>query len=387
MKTKTALALEFSKKFPELNSEDLQKFYLTPKSKRVTSKNSVSFSIKWYKDFNYDLSMLDCKTLLYHHTERVLRLERLEYENKHPSVIDISLYEIYSINKEDAKNLYSCMVKQKTLNITSNNDKYRFNPDKTALILRYGEEDGIRRYNNFVEKQKLISSMSLLYWINLGYSEENAKIKQAERQATFSYKKLVEEHGEIIGYSIWKERQEKWQDTLNSKSDEEKKLINKKKGHYSLEAYLLRGFSIDEANELLNIALKKFSSTFSKEAILFIEDNFSLVDAKYGNSEWYLVDDKTKRRYWYDYSNINLGIIFEYHGHAFHPNKSVLSKKDWDLWRHPFSKETADEVHKYDTDKRKTAEDHGFKFFCVYSNDSEETKIKVVKEMQSILTN
>ena len=64
-----------------------------------------------------------------------------------------------------------------------------------------------------------------------------------------------------------------------------------------------------------------------------------------------------------------------------------IRDRDWDLWRHPFSKETADEVHKYDTDKRKTAEDHGFKFFCVYSNDSEETKIKVVKEMQSILTN
>lgn len=67
------------------------------------------------------------------------------------------------------------------------------------------------------------------YWINKGYDEDEAKKKLSDRQQTFTLEKCIKRHGEEKGYKIWKERQEKWQNTLESKSIEEKREINKKK--------------------------------------------------------------------------------------------------------------------------------------------------------------
>jgi hypothetical protein len=67
------------------------------------------------------------------------------------------------------------------------------------------------------------------YYINKGYSETEAKALLKERQTTFSLKKCIKEYGEEEGTKLWKERQEKWQNTLKSKSQDELDDINKRK--------------------------------------------------------------------------------------------------------------------------------------------------------------
>lgn len=67
------------------------------------------------------------------------------------------------------------------------------------------------------------------YYISKGYSKEESEILLSERQSTFSLSKCIERHGEDEGLRMWKERQEKWQSTLNSKSKEEIEEINRKK--------------------------------------------------------------------------------------------------------------------------------------------------------------
>jgi hypothetical protein len=66
-------------------------------------------------------------------------------------------------------------------------------------------------------------------WLNLGYSEEEAKIKLSERQTTFSKEKCVAKYGEEKGLEVWKSRQEKWQESLKNKSPEELERINSSK--------------------------------------------------------------------------------------------------------------------------------------------------------------
>ena len=51
---------------------------------------------------------------------------------------------------------------------------------------------------------------------------EEAKKLLVERQRTFSLEICIEKYGDELGYMIWLERQEKWQETLNKKSPEEK---------------------------------------------------------------------------------------------------------------------------------------------------------------------
>lgn len=52
---------------------------------------------------------------------------------------------------------------------------------------------------------------TLIYWLNKGYSESDAKKKLSERQTTFSLKICIEKYGEEKGRKRWLDRQEKWQ--------------------------------------------------------------------------------------------------------------------------------------------------------------------------------
>ena len=70
------------------------------------------------------------------------------------------------------------------------------------------------------------------YWTKRGFSEEEAIKKVSERQTTFSKEICIEKYGEEEGIRIWKERQEKWQKTLDSKSPEEKERIARAKMNF-----------------------------------------------------------------------------------------------------------------------------------------------------------
>jgi hypothetical protein len=71
------------------------------------------------------------------------------------------------------------------------------------------------------------------YWINKGHTEEEAKVIVSKKQSTFSKEKCIEKYGEEEGLRVWSARQEKWLATLDSKTDEEKLAILRKKIFYN----------------------------------------------------------------------------------------------------------------------------------------------------------
>lgn len=79
------------------------------------------------------------------------------------------------------------------------------------------------------EIRKSYSHRCKEYWMIQGYSEQEAIEKVQEIQSTFTLDKCIAKHGEDEGHRIWKTRQENWQNTLDSKSEEEKCIINIKK--------------------------------------------------------------------------------------------------------------------------------------------------------------
>lgn len=101
------------------------------------------------------------------------------------------------------------------------------------------------------------STRCVEYWLNLGYSEDDANKKLSETQSTFSYDKCIKKHGELEGTKIFKDRQEKWQNTLNSKTDDELYEINMKKGRiekpYAELLYII-SIEIDDKNYINNSA-------------------------------------------------------------------------------------------------------------------------------------
>lgn len=68
-------------------------------------------------------------------------------------------------------------------------------------------------------------------YLKQGFSLEESKQLLKERQTTFSLKKCIEKYGDVEGQRVFNERQFKWQETLNSKSQEEKNDLNRRKSN------------------------------------------------------------------------------------------------------------------------------------------------------------
>lgn len=112
----------------------------------------------------------------------------------------------------------------------------KYSPFSKNFIKYNSEEDyksGLEITKNKADKTKKENPQNqptkIEFYLSQGYSLEESEELLSERQSTFSLQKCIEKHGEEIGFEIWKERQEKWLNTLNNKSQEEIDEINRKK--------------------------------------------------------------------------------------------------------------------------------------------------------------
>lgn len=152
--------------------------------------------------------------------------------------------------------------------------------------------------------EKFLNNTTLEFYLERGYSEEDAIIARSERQRTFTLEKCIDRHGEEEGYTIWKDRQERWQNTLNSKSQEEIDAINFKK-------YYGRKFQASKSS------LKLFNPLIEQ----IIIENILTID------EIYIGLHENKKEYWinygsgiyfYDFTIPKFNYIVEFHGLPFH---------------------------------------------------------------------
>ncbi|MFA6199227.1 MAG: hypothetical protein WC679_02310 [Bacteroidales bacterium] len=81
------------------------------------------------------------------------------------------------------------------------------------------------------------NTTSIDYWLKKTDGDNDlAQELLSNRQETFSKRNCIKKYGEVEGLQVWSSRQKKWQDTLNNKTPDEIKEINKKKStklHYA----------------------------------------------------------------------------------------------------------------------------------------------------------
>lgn len=76
--------------------------------------------------------------------------------------------------------------------------------------------------------------LTIDYWLkktNGNLEEAQILFDEEKKRHTFTLEKCIEKYGKEEGYNKWKERQDKWQNTLKSKSAEEIEEINRKKSN------------------------------------------------------------------------------------------------------------------------------------------------------------
>lgn len=147
------------------------------------------------------------------------------------------------------------------------------------------------------------SHRTTLYWLNRGYSEEDAIGKVSKIQVTFSKNKLVEKCGEEQGIKRWNERQEKW-------------LKNYTKTNFSKISQLL-----------FEEIMKELDDSYD---IYFATHNRAEME-KYKNKEYTLkLHDRTVKP---DFIDLNRKRIIEFDGDYWHNNNvaNPTREKDRDI--------------------------------------------------------
>nr|DAJ42517.1 MAG TPA: very short patch repair protein [Caudoviricetes sp.] len=227
-------------------------------------------------------------------------------------------------------------------------------PIKIDFWLRkgYSEEDAKRlikehqHYASLFSAKKIKGSSeytcrSLSYWLRKGYSEEDAKKELKRVQGTFSLEKCIKKYGEKEGQQIWKNRQDKWLQSLNNKNENEKNEINFRKGH-SIESYMANGYSEKEA-------IKKSREYYNKRNnySLISQKCFELLEEKYNGKFYYKLKNYEKQ---FNGKNVdcyekNSKIVIEFYGDFWHCRQGVYTD---DFIRY---NEKASDVRKKDSER------------------------------------
>ena len=154
--------------------------------------------------------------------------ERAERIKETPYITDLSKFEVYL--EYGAKEAYAEYCKKKTSVIANFPSEYKDSKSINFHVKKYGQIEGERLYKEQTENIKLKNNVCIEYWKNKGMTDEEAILAVSKRQSTFSLEKCIERDPEN-GEKIWLSRQQKWQNTLKSKSKEEQDLINSKKSN------------------------------------------------------------------------------------------------------------------------------------------------------------
>lgn len=216
--------------------------------------------------------------------------------------------------------------------------------NKYTQLLRYGKkhyldvmsEQTSRKTNHFKNKMST--------WISMGYCKTEAAEKVSEVQKSRSIlspatqKGVTEFSVRCIAYWIKKglteqqaklavatvqcrkhtaERNNKWQHTLSLKTDEEKALINFKKGH-SVESFQARGMNYEDAL-LASIEYYKKRKNYSSSSQVF----FCLLDTLLKSSAVYYKVKNYEKQFngkCVDFYDANSKIVVEYYGDFWHRN-------------------------------------------------------------------
>jgi very-short-patch-repair endonuclease len=160
--------------------------------------------------------------------------------------------------------------------------------ESKEIISKIQSVNGKKSASRPIEEIKKCSVRCIEHWIDKGLTEKEAKDKVKDIQATFSLDKCIKRHGEE-GLKVFTDRQERWQVTLNSKSQCEIDEINKRKDSSSIDWALKKcNGNMEEAIKLRNSILpKKDSSSIDwalkkcngnmEEAIKFRQDKIDKI--------------------------------------------------------------------------------------------------------------
>jgi len=200
------------------------------------------------------------------------------------------------------------------------------------------------------------------YYIKKGFSEEEGIKKISEIQNRFSLEKCIEKYGNEDGEKVWLNRQERWINTLNLKTEEEKIEINRKK------LFNKSGYS--------KISQKLFWEIYK----FFIGDDVKFEEL---SGEIIRYDKKEKKHYRYDYVDFTIKKCIEFNGDYWHCNPLKYNESFY----HPIMKMTAIKIWEKDQLKNKWMEERGYPVLTIWESEYRKNPKEVLEKCINFLNN
>ena len=226
------------------------------------------------------------------------------------------------------------------------------NEEKEQQIREYRQTDRDDRNTNQIK-----------YWVNKGYSEDEAKQKVSERQRTFTLEKCIEKYGEEEGTRRYIDRQKNW--SAKVELQYQKGLFSKIP--HSQNSSIYSKFEkdiVDSIIELLDI---------------YIDDIYC-----YKTSQFRLenTNESCKNKIFsYDLKIGNK--IIEFNGDFWHMNPDVYDSD----YVHPYSNLSAEEKWEFDEIKLNCAFQNGYDVLTIWEQEYNENKEATIQKCVEFLTN
>lgn len=238
--------------------------------------------------------------------------------------------------KENSRNCKEYWIKRGMSEQDAKDKSYSVMKDihtKTSIIKKNNKEKYKDSYNTTIE-----------YYTKRGYSDDVAIQMLSKRQSTFSKEKCIEKYGTHKGLSVWEKRQKVWLNTMDSKTDDEKREIIFKR------LFNKGGFSKISQNLFWDIY-----NLFKNNNINFEELNSEIIKYDYSNKSYYK----------YDYVDNSNKKVIEFNGDFWHCNPNKYDPK----FKHKIINKTAQEIWDKDEIKNKFIINEGYDLLIIWESE------------------
>lgn len=212
----------------------------------------------------------------------------------------------------------------------------------------------------FIKGIDRVQTTQLEYYTRQGYSIEKARELLSERQRTVTLERFIEVYGEDEGYERYKQRGQRWKNSLINRKDSVDVIGRIVPGRYS------------------NVSQELFNSIHEK----LVEQNIIGLTEKYAtnNGEFVILNEEESAWYSFDYTIPELDYIIEFNGELFHPRLEKLTEKEFKEWECPLSDKSGYEILLHDNKKADFIRNRGYRLKIVWESDYRKDKDAIVSD-------
>lgn len=279
------------------------------------------------------------------------------------------------------------------------------------FIKRWGEEQGRRRWQNCIRKRNAKNPRRLEYWLDCSDGDYQLAKQKLSQYQSHSKEWFIERYGKQLGfikYNSWSVNQKKaitlahqQNPEIAERTSKTLKMINNKltsqqrKQLYSVKRHcikqygqaqgLIRFFDIYKCRNHRFTKYSLMGVEFCEQIISLLTSDIKFDSIRYGACEKFLCNE-SGRLYFYDLY-FRLGstqLIVEFNGDFWHANPQIYTEN----YMHPVCKKTAKEIWERDCQKLELAKKNNIEVYVVWQKDfinhkqrTIENTIKIIKEV------